>query len=251
MWHTLKSQPLTRANFDLLLSGMIPVISMPNFARPDEMQSLKELLIEKSRRNSSIQQVTRFGISQYHHGLKESKKEYFRLAKLATKEQQQIFAKSFNPLERFMRLLKTVVEFTEILEENGYGRYYAGNGKLRNGYSPIHVDYAPQDSQDWAVGRFPYQLAWNVYLDIPESGGELLIWEKQWQPEDDELMVEDHYYFKETVIENSNLLSIKPQKGELLLINSRNYHAVANSSDRFAFGSFISVSSERSCHFWS
>ena len=30
------------------------------------------------------------------------------------------------------------------------------------------------------------QLSWNFYLRIPESGGELRIWDRFWEEEDDE-----------------------------------------------------------------
>ena len=41
------------------------------------------------------------------------------------------------------------------------------------------------------------QLAWNLYLEVPDENGELLLWDKQWREEDDVFQVEDNYYYSD------------------------------------------------------
>ena len=251
MWKTDAVQPFNRKSLELLKQNRIPAIRIVEFATLSELQSLKAALIENNRRSSSVPQVTRFGISQYEEGIKLSKEEYFDLSADATVEQQRIFTASFDPVQRFLSLLRTLVDDADIMQEPGFGPYYAGNGKMRNGFSPIHVDFAPQDSSGWAIGESQSQLAWNLYIDVPEQGGELLIWEKEWQPADDQFQAKGSYYFDEAVISGYRCLAIKPKPCEVLLLNSRSFHAVAQSDHRFAFGSFIACFVDDSMRLWS
>jgi hypothetical protein len=131
------------------------------------------------------------------------------------------------------------------------GDYFAGNGKLRSGISPVHVDFAPQDSAGWAIARAGVQLAWNFYLRVPAEGGELLLWDKHWQPEDDGYQVDDNYYYDEAVVRDARMLRISVSPGEVIILNSRNFHAVSETRDRLAFGSFISVFEGNQLRLWS
>ncbi len=251
MWECETIRPFDSESLQLLLDNRIPAIRMADFATSAELQRLKRALIENDRRSSSVKQVTRFGISQYEEGVKRGRETYFRLAAAAIEEQRQVFAHSFDPVRRFIDQLRTAVPDVGIMREPEFGDYYAGNGKLRTGYSPIHVDFAPQDSGGWEVGKADVQLAWNLYIDVPKTGGELLLWEKSWRPEDDRYQVSGNYYFDEAVVRECRRLEIKPRVGEILLINSRNFHAIAESDHRFAFGSFISCFADGSMRLWS
>jgi len=131
------------------------------------------------------------------------------------------------------------------------GNYFAGNGKLRNGYSPIHVDFAPQDSAGWAVAEAGAQLAWNLYLRVPAEGGKLLLWDKYWQPEDDRHQVDDNYFYEDTVVRDARMIRVSVSPGEVIILNSRNFHAVSEARDRLAFGSFISVFEGDRLRLWS
>ena len=71
------------------------------------------------------------------------------------------------------------------MTEPEYRRYWCGNGKIRNGVTPIHIDFAPQDSAGWAIAHTWVQLSWKLYLDNPSGGGDLHVWERRRSPEDD------------------------------------------------------------------
>jgi len=178
MWKSTEILPLAHASVMDLIEHRIPAVRISDFANASEITRFKTRLLSNSCRTKSIEQVTRLGISQYQQGLRRSKEEYFRLAQEVQKDFDEIFRQSFSPLQRIIERLKSAGFDTAIMHEPGFGDYFAGSGKLRNGFSPIHVDYAPQDSQDWAVGASKAQLAWNFYLQVPDAGGELLLWDK-------------------------------------------------------------------------
>lgn len=251
MWKSTEIPEFDIYTLEDVMGGKRPAVRLSGFADAAEIDALAQGLIYNASRTGSIEQVTRLGISQYEQGLKGSKSEYFRLARLADLEFAPIFARSFSPVRRFIERLQAAGLDADIMSEPGYGYHFAGCGKLRTGFSPIHVDYAPQDSSGWAVGEATSQLAWNLYLQIPGSGGELLLWDKLWQPADDRFQVSHSYYYDEQVVAGAPMLRVKVKPGEVLVINSRNFHAVSESSHRLAFGSFISGFSDGTLRLWS
>ncbi len=251
MWEEDEIHSLNNCTLNKLLQNKIPAIRIQGFASPSEINAFKDALLIYARKTSSVKQVTRLGISQYQQGVLESKDHYFNLAKEVSNEFAAVYAESFNPLTRFIDLLSQYFPDVGIMHEEGYGDYFAGVGKLRNGLSPIHVDFAPQDSQGWAIGETIHQLAWNFYLDIPSHGGEHLLWEKEWKREDDKYMADGNYYYSSEVVEGARLLTVPVQTGEIVLINSRNFHAIAEANDRLAYGSFISYLNGNKLRLWS
>jgi len=251
MWENDKIQQISRASLLALIENRIPAVRIDNFATDEEARQLLVGLLEHACRTNSIEQVTRLGISQYEQGVRVSKEGYFAEAKRLGKDFSRIFAESFSPVQRLIAKLGDVGFDADIMCEPGLGRYFAGNGKLRNGFSPIHVDFAAQDSDGWAIAVAKAQLAWNLYLRVPEKGGELLLWDKLWNPEDDVYKATDSYFYSDAVVRGVRMLSMRVRSGEVIIINSRNYHAVAEARDRLAFGSFISAFDDGLLRLWS
>ena len=251
MWINKEIPMLDATTLLALISNRIPAVRIDSFASDPEIKSLATALLAHAGRSQSIEQVTRLGISQYEQGLNVSKENYFSLARQFDKEFSGIFSFSFSPVERMIHILRECTFDADIMSESGFGDYFAGTGKMRNGYSPIHADFAAQDSLGWEIVNAHTQLAWNLYLQIPDEGGELLLWDKLWEPEDDIHQVSHSYYYDEAVVRDTEMMRAKVTQGQVLLINSRNFHAVSESNDRLAFGSFISVFEKNQLRLWS
>jgi hypothetical protein len=238
-WSSTDVPPVSATTLRQLIANEVPAVRHVAFASPSETAAFGSAMLEGARRSSSVKQVTRLGISQYEQGIRGSKQQYFDAAREAREEYATIFAASFDPLSRFIDLLCGLGFRAGLMEEPGWGPYFAGTGKVRNGESPIHVDFSPQDSAGWAVGTLRAQLAWNYYINVPDTGSELLLWDKLWQPEHDVHQSADSYWYHPSVVEGAIALRIPVSAGDVVILNSRNYHAVASSTDRLAYGSFI------------
>ena len=250
MWIDNQIRDLTAKNLDLLITSKIPALEIPVFATAHECEQLKQALLSESCRGSSVPEVTRLGISQYQHGVRESKAYYLALAERASTLQSEIFAQSFDPNSRLISIFRGMGRDMDIMQENGK-TYFAGCGKVRTGVSPIHVDFAPQDSKDWGIGQAEVQLAWNLYLDTGSLPGDLILWDKMWQPEDDKYQVEDNYYYDKRIVSDLPENRFPVTVGSVILINARNFHAVSDAKDRVTFGSFISVFEDGSMRLFS
>lgn len=251
MWENDNINEFSCSSLVALIENRIPAVRIEAFANAHETNVLVTGLLEHACRTSSIKQVTRLGISQYEQGVRVSKDNYFKLARRIEPAFAQVYAGSFSPVQRLIYKLQEKGFDASIMSEPGMGDYFAGNGKLRSGVSPVHVDFAPQDSAGWAIAEAGVQLAWNFYLRVPAEGGELLLWDKHWQPADDRYQVDGSYFYDEAVVRDARMVRASVSPGEVLILNSRNYHAVSETRDRLAFGSFISVFEGDRLRLWS
>lgn len=116
---------------------------------------------------------------------------------------------------------------------------------------PKHSDWAPREAANWTVGKVTAQLSWNIYYELPESGGETLIWDRQWTEEVQHTV--GFGYPEETVTEHS-CCTVRPRRGELVLFSPRNVHEVtapAANTPRIAVFSFIGLDPENRLVLWS
>ena len=83
---------------------------------------------------------------------------------------------------------------------------------LINGAS-LHPDFAPFLKIDWCIKYIVKQLAWNIYLDMPESGGETVVFNKQWELSDNKYIQGDSYAYDRQVVAGAQRDSISANVG--------------------------------------
>ncbi len=251
MWQDFDAHSLNRENVFKLLNNSIPFIRIPDFGTAAEASEMADRFLAFAVRSNSIKSVTRLGISQYEQGTVGSKDNYFGLVEEACSNLEKACETTFNPVSKMMFLLRQHFNDVALLEEAGYGHYFAGVAKLRTGKTPIHSDFPLLGATDWAIADMIAQLSWNFYLRLPEAGGELRIWDKLWVPEDDQFLVNQTYYHDDEVVSGIPYIQIRPRLGEAIIFNSRNYHTVLPTNNRVAIGSWISLMPNETLRLWS
>jgi hypothetical protein len=88
------------------------------------------------------------------------------------------------------------------------------------------------------------QLAFNLYLSVPRSGGETVVWRHRWSPADEAFRPPGAYSLTADVVGDAESFELAPTVGEALLFDPRNYHAVRPSrgARRIALGMSIGLS---------
>lgn len=115
----------------------------------------------------------------------------------------------------------------------------AGVAREPNQGFQVHFDEALREfSEDLLDSPLVAQFAFNLYLSVPPSGGETVIWRHRWQPVDETFRLPHSYGYSEGVVGDAESVEIKPAVGEALLLDPRNFHAVRPSSGarRIALG---------------
>jgi len=121
-------------------------------------------------------------------------------------------------------------------------------------YFLAHHDIFAKDApHSFHAKSLQAQFACNVYLDMPDEGGELEIWEREMLPTEFDALRGDSYGIPPELLGKPSL-RLKPNCGELILFNSRKMHAVAPSvnSARLSLSCFVGYRGDHApLTFWS
>jgi hypothetical protein len=103
----------------------------------------------------------------------------------------------------------------------------------------IHFDDASREFADNLLDiSLVAQFAFNLYLSVPEVGGETVVWRHLWHPDDEAHRLPHSYGYADDVVGDAESFEIKPVVGQALLFNPRYFHAVRPSHEarRIALG---------------
>lgn len=254
-WEVLELPALTHEALQALLSNEVGVITISEFFDQQQRDETYASLL-KSPEWSVYEGSTlgRLGITQYEHY--EQKDAYLEAAPGAMEARTSVLDPLPDPLDVVMQAFDDAWPGDAgVAEEVDGRRYFAGITRRDGGDGIlIHSDWGPRDGPDWSIGTITDQLAWNLFLSAPGGGGELIVYDYPWEPE-----VENHaawrfYAYDPQLFESSRRVEVAPEPGMLMVFNSRNAHAVAESPTalpRVAIGSFIGVTPEGNLAFWS
>lgn len=251
-WSSCSVEELSKESFSALLNDEIPAIRISMFAEISECEILADLFLncDFEQMQWNMPTIQRFGPS--YSSYLDDKERYFELARHFTQKRREICSAAFDPVERFMHVMNQKAGIVpKLAEEKDFGIYYAGSVKRRGGDSSLHMDTS-EHMKEWSIGKVHTHLAFNVYFQIPERGSKTVVYNRQWQKEDDRFMDEQENYNK-SVIENCQCAVVENIVGEAVLINSTNFHQVISPENetRVSMGFFMGINSNENLIFWS
>lgn len=241
-------------NLNLLYQNKIPCILIPNFISDEKcntiLKSAKEQGLDYYEGTSP--RVGKIGATQYEHSFK-SKFPYFLQAFIETqKRKKMVNSCKFDPLKLVFDLFEKEGMPIKVMTENEYCDYYVGLFRFfePGAFAYIHFDYAPYDGKNWAIEKISQQISFNVYLKLPKSGGEIVVYNKQWERDKyNKYRLPEStasYGFSEDMVKDVEYFEYAPKKGDLYFFNSRNFHEVKKGDDyRFSMSSFIGRENEK------
>ena len=122
-----------------------------------------------------------------------------------------------------------------------------GAGVVRepnNGFI-VHFDDASREFRGKVLdANIIAQFAFNLYISVPEKGGETVVWRHRWQPADETFRRPHSYGYDDEVVGKTESFEMKPAVGQALLFNPSYFHAVRPSQDsrRIALGFSVGLS---------
>ncbi|MEL6520975.1 MAG: hypothetical protein AAFQ66_08425 [Pseudomonadota bacterium] len=253
-WSEKAEEMLTGCAMCRLFRGVIPYIRIRNFATAEECENLVQSAVKEgfSSYRGVEPVINRIGNTVFEYN-SISKPQYFEKNKNLTKVQNRIFANSFNPLNRFVSLLRKRTGKSVGIAENEFGqRYYAGLTRRIEKGTLLHVDYAPGEQPDWSVASVKEQLVWNLYLRVSDAqSGRTHIFNRQWEPRHDN-MKEGIYGYNKDVVDGASQATFEPAVGDIVIFNTRNFHYVEPThGERVAFTSAIGRTPDDEVVLWS
>jgi hypothetical protein len=239
------SSVLTKETLGQLISGEIPTIHLEGFCSEEECKKLTDSANANGfdLYRNTFPPIGRIGLARYDYTAFE-RANYFEKYNETTEMLRQIYARAFDPVTRFMRLLADRCE-VEVApaSERGFGEHSIGVFRNFGKGSPVHMDFVPFEAKGWDVSQVKAHLSWNVYLSLSGLGGRTSIYKKMWQIEDEIFRLQESYGYEDALVRDIPRYTFSPRLGEVVFFNSRNYHRVESTTgNRLTCGSFFGPS---------
>jgi len=237
-----------------LFTGEIPAIILPKFIETRDCNEIVSNLrnMGMSTYTHVSHAVGRLGLAQMEYHLKGTKKDYFDRVDSAKSSYQRAIARTIDPIEKLLGYLRHCGStHVDIAMERALGSYFAGTFRNVTTLGHLHFDFAPFEAKGWDISIIEQQLSWNLYLNQP-SGGNLRVFRRFYNTEDEVLRVAGEYYYNKSIVEDSVQFVYSPRIGDIVIFNSRYFHEVEPvTGDRYSLSSFIGKEKDGKLILWS
>ena len=181
----------------------------------------------------------------------DGKKKYLDLTPEATKARDEIFAGTQSPIDKIIEFFSVDGYNVSIATEPSMNNtpYFAGLIRAMGAKSTLHFDYAQTQLPGWSMSETNEQFGLVLYLQMPTKGGELNIYNRPWQPQDDSYNNDlggqkGTHGFTEDFIADTPYATVSPKAGDLVVFKTRNFHQVAgieSDKPRLGLTTFMSL----------
>lgn len=255
-WTSLDEHELTAGNLALLLDNRIAAIRIRGFATPAECAAFSAAAKQGNMQYYNVKDRIGFiGLAQYQYRWNRSKAEFLADVPQAQADVQAVFDQSFNPLQRLIDRLRAVWPGSvDIASEDGHP-YFAGIIRSTSDKIDLHVDWAPINSPDYAIGAIDGQLGWNFFAEELASGGQTTVYNNPWDPVTVPGEIPQSYGLDRGLTQDVPQITYRPTAGDVVIFNTRNPHEIAPGTtrpggSRVSIGSFIGRMPDRNLVLW-
>ncbi|MFJ7143147.1 2OG-Fe(II) oxygenase [Pseudomonas protegens] len=226
-------------------------VQLKGFCPPDTLQVARDHLYQQELRSafSQQQEFVRVGKAYIEIQDEQSRAEYHALALPNIRKIRNLFRPLASPIDELRLLLDEVWPQGAHLLQVGGQKCFVGIARFQGSGVDLtpHTDKLERNAPEGHSPPLLTQLSTNIYLEIPEDGGELEIWGIE--PDEEEynrLKGERAYGIERHLLPPPDFV-IKPEPGDLILLNPRLIHAVrpSASSTRVTLGVFIGYYGEQ------
>ncbi len=219
---------------------------------PERKKQLAADLLAGSS-ESSPPTSRRVGITIYEFVAKGSADEYFQQTSAAESLRRRAFAGCGDLIDHVLAVIRGASRYpVDVAVEPGRGRYYAGVVREVHGLSRIHTDDSQEETPDHTVANVVSQLGLYVYLDMPASGGALVVYGRQSRADDGQHR--RGYGLDPRAVSGDPFVGVTPAAGDLILFQAKNLHRVEACSGpgrRILLVAFLGQTNEGSIVCWS
>ncbi|GAA0466968.1 proline hydroxylase [Streptomyces olivaceiscleroticus] len=237
------SPAFTREHITDLAAGRCAAIRVPDCLPADlcgqTLRALESRTFDTYGKKRVNPPVMRFGIGVSDHREQGQVADGYWNAVKADRQAWLDLGLPFDPFEECRAALGANWPGGVAVGRRGGREMGAGVAREPNQGFQVHFDDALREfSGDLLDAALVAQFAFNLYLSVPETGGETVLWRHLWHPADEKFRLLDSYGYDEAVVDDAESLEFKPEVGEAILINPRYFHAVRPSqgSRRIALG---------------
>ncbi|OCQ53256.1 hypothetical protein Ppb6_01657 [Photorhabdus australis subsp. thailandensis] len=241
----IENNKICSLNIQDLMTEKIIALKLNKFISQEISEILSEKILGKGfKKYINAPDIGRIGMAFYEAENEPGKMQlYFDSAKDNIDDLRERCSPYISPIDILRCTLDEVWPAGANLE-NLYGKkMFVGLSRVIKpgvtflAHHDIFAKDAPDNFRTWSLQT---QIAANIYLALPEDGGELYIWNKAISPEAFDEMRRESYGIAPALLGNPDVV-IRPSPGDLILFNSHRMHAVSPGSNgiRLSLSCFI------------
>ena len=210
---------------NLIKSGQIPALIFKNFYPHESCDKVSNRVEEYYSEN-------KFGdkkIGASLVSLRNDKGRYFKMADSNRTIIRSIFHGIQDPRKKIHSEIKKIAKIESIdIAKECSSRYACGVIRIHNkeSKSSLHRDNVNFEAPNFIVSKLENQVSFVLPFQSSSKGGELEIFHQSWEPKDEKFRRIDFGYYDDVIMPNTESVSIKPTKGDLIIINPNFYHRI-------------------------
>ena len=245
MWNSIiiTNHQIKNEDIKKIINGKNSSIIIKKFLKKEDCKKI----IEKISTMNIERDSKKFNhIGPFLMNYTTKKEKYFDSAEKANEIFKKIFLSVENPINKIKTTISKFFPNYEISETRENHRNYASCTIRRHkkGKSiPLHKDNVSYEGVEYQVSKINNQLSCILHLQETEKGGNLSIYNKQWEKK-----LEKHreieFGYNPVVKKNTEADTIKSELGDLVIINPNYLHEVKKiqgNSDRVTLGIFFGI----------
>ncbi|MEU7381232.1 MULTISPECIES: proline hydroxylase [unclassified Streptomyces] len=239
----------TRRNIADLAAGRCAAVRVPDFMPRTQCEEILRALenspFESYGRQRVQPPVMRFGVGVSDHRRNGSVADSYWPAVEAGRKAWRGLGLPYDPFARCREILGADWPGAVAVGRRGGRELAPGVAREPNQGFQVHFDEALREFEDDLLDSpLVAQFAFNLYLSVPDGGGETVLWRHRWHPGDESFRLPESYGYSEAVVGDAESVEIRPVIGDALLLDPRNFHAVRPSTGarRIALGFSMGLS---------
>lgn len=258
-WSLKAVDTLSESDLQSLFDGALGMLHFPGFfTQVQAEQAFTRVCDHGLRPYEYAPDVKAVGIAA--NGFKPERgrtmEEYLNIAAEVSTELANVFDAVRNPATEVIAAVSDVWGRGDVgvATDKPSGRTYFAGIVRDVAAAGLHWDWAPNDLPGWSIAGIDAQLTWNVYLSVPQSGGEVAVFKRVCTPTDQSYRIGGSYAYGREVVQGVPFVGVVPKQGDLVVFNPRHYHEVKPGTEgqvRISASSFFGRFPTGSIEFWS
>lgn len=243
----VKASSLNRDDLEALNRGEIIAIRIPNFYSVNSCGYVADRMLTSDLygKYANAPLIGRVGQAFFESLASDNHRISYETHAVNWIGQMRSFCEPYlSPIDKLRLTLDEVWPAGSQLASMNGKKMFVGLARVfsKGASAEVHQDVLAWDAPNSEEAKsLKAQFAANIYLKMPEGGGELLVWPKSLSHEEYLKNKNPDSYGIDPNVLGCEPVSIVPELGELILFNSRLAHAVRcpHDSDRITWSCFI------------
>lgn len=256
LFDTVETDRLTEEHLLGIASGVLGMVHVRGFGAAEQcaeiMRSLDEHPLGQYDEKVVWPPVAKLGPAAYDfYGALELNDAYWEHADKARKIRRTLLHGT-DPLDHAVDRLR-LAWGAEVLPASSKGRpLFAGMAREIGAGMKMHFDEIVRELPGALDFQPISQIAFNWYVSTAEGGGDTAVYRRRWSPSDE--AHRDGYGWFEEMVAAEPVASARPETGDVLLFDPRNYHVIRpnrGAGRRVSLSFFLGLSARGPLHYWS